>query len=280
MRWLVTGSGGMLGTDLKKVLRGRNVTYLDRAGLDVTDRAAVLEAVGDHDVVVNAAAYTRVDDAESDVETATAVNAVGAENLAIAAQRTGARLIQVSTDYVFDGAATDPYSEAAPPHPVSAYGRSKADGERLAMAAHPDGTLVLRTAWLYGAGGNNFISALIRRAETDERVSVVADQRGQPTWTMDVAGLVATVVDANVPAGIYHATNSGECSRFEFAREIFRLAGLDGSRLIPVGGDQFVRPAPRPAYSVLGHRAWARVGVAELRPWEAALAAAHAGGVF
>jgi dTDP-4-dehydrorhamnose reductase len=280
MRWLVTGGSGMLARDLRTELAERDATFLGRAELDVTDLESVISAVMDHDIVVNAAAYTRVDDAETDVAAATAVNATGAENLAIAAESLDAKLVQISTDYVFDGTATTPYPENAPVNPVSVYGRTKADGERLALAAHPTGTLVLRTAWLYGAGGDNFVAGMLRLADKLETVPVLTDQLGQPTWTVDLARQIVAAVDADVAPGIYHATNSGSTSRFDFAREIYRLAGLDPERIVPAAGDQFKRPAPRPAYSVLGHDAWARTGVAPLRGWREALADAHAHGVF
>jgi dTDP-4-dehydrorhamnose reductase len=280
MRWLVTGGTGMLAHDLRRELAGEDATFLGHAELDVTDLESVIAAVIDFDVVVNAAAYTRVDDAETDIETATAVNAAGAENLAIAAESFAARLIQVSTDYVFDGTATTPYAENAPVSPVSVYGRTKAEGERLALAAHPTGTLVLRTAWLYGAGGDNFVAAMLRLAGKLDTVPVLTDQLGQPTWTLDLARQIVASVDADVAPGIYHATNSGSASRFDFAREIYRLAGLDPNRIVPAEGDQFARPAPRPAYSVLGHAAWAGTGVAPMRSWQNALADAAANGVL
>jgi dTDP-4-dehydrorhamnose reductase len=279
-RWLVTGGTGTLAQDLRRELAGRDATFLGHAELDVTDLESVIAAVMDHDVVVNTAAYTRVDDAETDIETATAVNATGAENVAFAAERFAAKLIQVSTDYVFDGSATTPYPEDAPVSPVSVYGRTKAEGERLALAAHPTGTLVLRTAWLYGAGGDNFVAAMLRLAGKLDTVPVLTDQLGQPTWTRDLARQIVAAVDADVAPGIYHATNSGSTSRFDFAREIYRVVGLDPDRIVPAEGEQFKRPAPRPTYSVLGHAAWAGTGLAPMRPWEEALAAARAAGAF
>ena len=285
-RWLIAGASGMLGRDLQVQLAssGHEVTALSHRDLDVTDadgvQAAVRASVGEHDVVVNAAAFTRVDDAEVEVDAATAVNATGAENLAAASAAVGARFIQLSTDYVFDGRAREPYAEDAPLNPLSVYGRAKADGERLARRAYPDGTIILRTAWLYGAHGGNFLSAVLGLAARQDTVSVLTDQLGQPTWTVDLVQQILSVIRADVPAGIYHATNAGEASRFDFAREIFRLAGLDPDRIIPAAGGADVRPAPRPAYSVLGHEAWDRVGVAPMRPWQDALAAASAAGVL
>ena len=279
-RYLITGATGMLGADLVVALDGRTVTALGRADLDVTDADAVRDAVRRHDVVLNAAAYTRVDDAESDETTAFAVNATGAGNLASAAAESGARLVQYSTDYVFDGTATTPYAEDARIDPVTAYGRTKADGERLALARNPGGTYVLRTAWLYGKNGPNFPSTMLKLAAGRETVSVITDQIGQPTWTADLAERTVQMLDAAVPVGIYHATNSGETSWFEFARAVFEIAGLDPARVLPTDSTQFIRPAPRPPYSVLGHDRWSAVGLSPMRAWRSALQAAFEAGAI
>lgn len=276
-RYLVTGAGGMLGADLLRALDDRQVTALTRADLDVTDAAAVRAAVDGHDVVVNAAAYTKVDDAEAHEDEAFAVNATGAGNLAEAAAASGARLVQVSTDYVFDGTARTPYPEDAPRHPVSAYGRTKAEGEARVLAALPDRGYVVRTAWLYGAGGPNFAKTMLRLAGERDEVRVVTDQVGQPTWTGDLARQIVAMLDAGAPAGIYHGTNSGQASWFDFARAVLGVAGLDPEIIQPTTSDQFVRPAPRPAYSVLGHDAWSRAGLTPMRDWREALAAAGPG---
>jgi dTDP-4-dehydrorhamnose reductase len=261
----------MLGTDLQEVLGDRDVTALSRADLDVTDAAATTEAVAGHDIVVNAAAYTKVDDAESQEAEAHAINAVGAGNLAAAAAKHGATLLQLSTDYVFDGTATSPYPEDAPLAPVSAYGRTKADGERLALAANPGQTIILRTAWLYGQHGSNFVSTMLRLARERETISVVTDQLGQPTWTVDLARQIVLLLDSGVQKGVFHATSSGKTSWFGFAREIFELSGLLPDRVTPTDSAQFSRPAPRPAYSVLGHAAWSTIGLTPMRDWRAAL---------
>ncbi|MFF9563413.1 dTDP-4-dehydrorhamnose reductase [Leifsonia sp. NPDC014704] len=280
MRILIAGAAGMLGQDLQKALAGREITALSRADLDVTDRDAVLAAAAGHDVIVNASAYTKVDDAETHEDDAYAINALGTENLAIAAARNGARFVTVSTDYVFDGHATEPYAEDTPRDPINAYGRTKAAGEELAFAAHPDGTFVVRTAWLYGAGGPNFAKTMVKLAGSHETVSVVDDQLGQPTWTGDLAAQIVALLDSDAPAGVYHGTNSGQTSWYGFARAVFAQAGLDPERVKPTDSSTFVRPAPRPSYSVLGHDGWARAGLAPLRPWEDALAAATAEGLF
>ncbi len=279
-RYLVTGAGGMLGQDLQTALHGREVTALTRSDLDVTDRDAVLAAVTGHDVVINAAAYTNVDGAETHEDEALAINGRGVENLAIAARESGATLLTVSTDYVFDGAGDRPYPEDAPRNPLNAYGRTKAAGEELAIAAHPDGAYIVRTAWLYGLGGPNFAATMLSLAASNPTVSVIDDQLGQPTWTHDLAVRLVELADSDAPAGIYHGTNAGETSWFGFARAIFEVAGLDPERVLPTDSASFVRPAPRPAYSVLGHQGWSRAGLPPLRDWRVALEAAAASGVL
>ncbi|WP_157426533.1 dTDP-4-dehydrorhamnose reductase [Agromyces salentinus] len=273
MRVLITGAAGMLGHDLQRAFDGREVTALGRADLDVTDAAAVLDAVAGHDVVVNAAAYTKVDDAETHEAEAYAINATGAANLAEAAREHGAKLVTVSTDYVFDGFASEPYAEDRPRDPINAYGRTKAAGEELALAAHPEGTYVVRTAWLYGEDGPNFAATMLRIAAQRETWTVVDDQVGQPTWTFDLATRIRELLEADAPAGIYHGTNSGRTSWFGFARAVLEEAGLDPERVQPTTSAEFVRPAPRPAFSVLGHDAWRTAGLEPMRDWRAALAA-------
>jgi dTDP-4-dehydrorhamnose reductase len=278
-RYVVLGGGGMLGHDLARALDGRDVTVLRRADLDVTDADAVRSALVGSDVVINAAAYTRVDEAETHEADALAVNGTGAGIAAAEAAQVGARFVQLSTDYVFDGAATEPYAEDAPVHPASAYGRTKAAGERLVLAAHPSPHIV-RTAWLYGAHGPNFARTILSLAAQRDTVSVVTDQVGQPTWTRDLAGWIVGMLDADAPSGIYHGTNAGQASWFDFARALFVATGLDPARVLPTDSSAFVRPAPRPAFSVLGHDAWQHAGLATPRPWTDALHAASADGVL
>jgi dTDP-4-dehydrorhamnose reductase len=268
MRWIVVGAAGMLGQDVVGAARaaGHDVSALRRSDLDVTDARACADALAGADVVVNGAAYTAVDDAETHEPEAFAVNAVGAANLARAAAATGARLVHPSTDYVFAGDADAPYGEDAPVAPRSAYGRTKAAGEWAVLAASPD-HLVLRTAWLYGAGGGNFPKTIVRVARERGGVDVVDDQRGQPTWTRDVADLAVRLVAAQAPGGIYHATSSGDATWFDFARAAVASAGLDPETVRPTTSEAFVRPAPRPAYSVLGHDALRRAGVEPIGDW-------------
>jgi len=269
-RYLVAGAAGMLGHDLQRALAGRDLRALGRSELDITDRAAVRDAVRDIDVVINAAAYTAVDAAEEHEDEAYAINATGAANLARAAADAGARFVQVSTDYVFHGDATSPYAEDAPLDPLGAYGRTKAAGERLAREAHPAPHIV-RTAWLYGAHGANFVTTMLRLARERETVMVVDDQRGQPTWSRDLAYAIVALLDADAAPGVYHGTSTGETSWYGLARAVFAEAGLDPERVRPTDTASFPRPAPRPAYSVLGHGAWSAAGLAPIRDWRDAL---------
>lgn len=270
MRWLVTGSTGMLGTDLVEELqrRGHEVAGATRASADLGDPRRVRDLVHGFDVVANCAAWTAVDDAETHEAAALQSNAVVPDLLARAVADAGGLLVHVSTDYVFDGTATSPYAEDAPTSPASAYGRTKAAGEEAVRSALPDRHLVVRTAWLYGAHGGCFPRTIARVARERGEVSVVDDQVGQPTWTVDVADLVIRLVEAQVPAGTYHATSSGQCSWFDFARDVVEADGQDPSIVKPTTSDHFVRPAPRPAYSVLGHDALLRNGVEPIGDWK------------
>lgn len=275
MRWLVVGAMGMLGKDLVDSLAGRgdDVLGVDRDEVDITDPTSTDGLAVGWDVVVNCAAYTAVDRAEEDEPAAFAVNAVGAANVARAAHATGARLVQISTDYVFDGAGTRPYAEDGPMNPLSAYGRTKAAGEWAVRAECP-GSLVVRTAWLYGARGACFPRTIVRAARERGALTVIDDQVGPPTWTVDLTDLVLRLVDAGAPAGTYHGTASGQASWFEFARAAVAAADLDPTIVAPTTSAEYVRPAPRPSYSVLGHDALRAVGVAPIGDWAERWAAA------
>jgi len=271
-RWLITGAGGMLGHDLVAAL-GAGAAGLDRAALDITVRAQVLAAVREHrpDVVVNCAAWTAVDDAETAEEAALAVNGDGVAHLAAACASAGARLVQVSTDYVFDGAVGAPWSEDDKPDPVNAYGRTKLAGERAVLDALPGAGYVVRTAWTYGSRGPSFVKTMLRLSLGDAPVTVVDDQHGQPTWTADVARQIVLLAGSGAAPGIYHATSSGSATWFDLAREVFSLAGADPSRVRPVTSAEFPRPAPRPAWSVLAHGGWRTAGLAPIGDWRSRL---------
>ncbi|WP_329339293.1 dTDP-4-dehydrorhamnose reductase [Streptomyces sp. NBC_00663] len=275
--WLVTGAGGMLGQDVLARLAeaGERTVALDRAALDLTDADAVRDTLEAHRpaVVVNCAAWTAVDDAESQEEEALRINGDGPAHLAAACAATGAVLLHISTDYVFPGDATTPYAEDAPTAPRSAYGRTKLAGERAVLGIERG--YVVRTAWLYGTGGPNFVRTMIKLEGVKDTLDVVDDQRGQPTWSADLAGLLYDLgrgaLAGTAPAGVYHGTSSGETTWYGLTREIFRLLGADPDRVRPTTSEAFVRPAPRPAYSVLGHDRFAAAGLTPLRDWRTAL---------
>jgi dTDP-4-dehydrorhamnose reductase len=272
-RWLITGAGGQLGSDLVSVLTtaGDEVVGLTRADLDIADERAVRGAVDRvwPDVVINAAAYTAVDAAETDEDAAYRVNAVGPGVLAVATAGR-ARLLHVSTDYVFDGQAASPYAEDHPTEPRTAYGRTKLAGERAALGVHPD-AYVVRTSWVYGAVGSNFVKTMAALEAQRPTVSVVDDQRGTPTWSRDLAVGLATLGRSAAAPGIYHCSNAGEATWYDLARAVFEELGADPSRVQPTTSDAFPRPAPRPAYSVLGNQRWRSAGLPALRDWRAAL---------
>jgi len=267
----VLGAQGMLGQDVLKVLGNYQPTGLSRQKLDITDRTAVAEALRGFDVVINCAAYTRVDDAEHSPGLAHAVNAEGPRNIAQALAQTKGKLIHMSTDYVFDGSATSPYDEESATNPVSVYGASKQQGEIAVLEENEENSAIVRTSWLYGEHGSSFPRTILTAGLTREKLDVVGDQHGQPTWTVDVAHQIKELIDAGTPAGVFHATNSGKTTWFDFAQTLFRLAGWDESRIHRTTSTSFDRPAARPAFSVLGHGSWETHNLASPRQWEEAL---------
>ena len=241
---------------------------------DITDAAAAERFVEAGDVVINCAAYTKVDDAERDEARATAVNATGPENVAHACARAGAELIHISTDYVFSGSQREPYEIDDETGPLSVYGRTKLAGELAVLAAMPDAHVV-RSAWIYeGGDGSDFVAVMRRLAAGDKTVDVVADQVGSPTYVGDLVGALLQVAEGAIRQPVLHAANQGEASRYEQARAVFEAVGADPERVRPVGTDRFPRPAPRPAYSALSGRLSAEAGLTTLRPWREALVAA------
>lgn len=265
---LVTGAGGQLGTALLDLLGSHAVAYT-HADLDIDSAYAVEAAIRDTApaVVINAAAYTAVDAAESDEAAAMAINARAVGHLAAAARQHNARLLHVSTDYVFAGDADRAYEPGDPTGPRTAYGRTKLAGERLALEG---GATVVRTAWVYGGPSPNFVDTMLRLAAERDTVDVVADQVGSPTYVRDLAAALIELAGARL-AGVFHYANAGTASWFDLAQETFRAAGLDPARVRPVTAAQFVRPAPRPAWSVLSTAAWTQAGLAAPRPWQDAL---------
>ncbi|BCJ69806.1 dTDP-4-dehydrorhamnose reductase [Polymorphospora rubra] len=280
----MTGAGGMLGSDLLAVLGGQagaRVTVTTRADLDVTDAAAVKAAVAGHDLVVNAAGWTDVDRAEACEAEAAEVNGTAVANLATACAATGARLLHVSTDYVFAGDGREPYPEDHPTAPVNAYGRGKLAGEQAVARLLPGDGYVVRTAWLYGEHGRNFVTTMLRLAAERDTLEVVDDQHGQPTWSYALAGRLVALGDAalagRAPAGIYHGTASGRTTWYGLARAVFGLRGLDPDRIRPTTSERFVRPAARPAFSVLRHDRWRLAGLPPMADWHEQLTEALSG---
>jgi dTDP-4-dehydrorhamnose reductase len=268
MKILVTGAAGMLGQDAVRTARAANheVVALGREDLDLRRRRPIRQTLERElpDAVINCAAYTDVDGAESDEERATEVNGHAAGVLAAAAASIGASIVHPSTDYVFDGTGTRPYLESDPTNPVNAYGRSKLVGEHAVAAANPR-HFVVRTSWLFGTGGRNFVETMLGLAGSGRPVLVVRDQVGCPTYTGHLADALVRLVDGE-SYGLHHI--AGECSWYEFANEIFSRAGVD-TRAMSCSTDEFPRPAPRPAYSVLESE---RDYGLELPPWQEGLA--------
>jgi dTDP-4-dehydrorhamnose reductase len=283
---LVPGGHGQLGTDLAALgARVGTVRAPGSAELDITSDTAVRTAIanlvddartaGHHPIVVNAAAYTAVDAAETDETTAHLVNAHGPAVLASACAAVGVPLIHVSTDYVFAGDADHPYEPDDPTDPRSVYGHTKLAGEQAVLSATDDAWIV-RTAWVYGATGGNFVKTIVKLEGQRDTLSVVDDQRGSPTWSADLAtgllDLATAIAEGRAPTGrVLHRTGGGETTWFGLARAVFEELGTDPARVHPCTTADFPRPAPRPAYSVLSDATWLAAGLVPAVPWRAAL---------
>ncbi|MET8876367.1 dTDP-4-dehydrorhamnose reductase [Nocardia sp. NPDC004604] len=273
-RLVVTGAGGQLGRELLR--RAPAARAFGHGELDITDVDAVRAVLEPGDVVLNCAAYTAVDQAESDAEAAFAGNATGPAVVAAACARVGARLIHISTDYVFAGTSEKPYETDDPTDPATVYGRSKSAGEQAVLELAPH-SHVVRTAWVYTGRGSDFVATMVRLERERDTVDVVSDQLGSPTYAADLAeGLLELAGRPDAPR-VLHATNSGQASWFDFARAVFAGIGADPTRVRPCDSTAFPRPARRPAYSVLSNRSWADAGLTPLRAWEAALGDALSG---
>lgn len=276
MTWLITGGNGQLGTAISEELFARGIPFTawTSKNLDISEAAQVFDAVEKFSpkVIVNCAAWTDVDAAETYEKLASKVNSHGAEKVAIAARLIGAKLIHISTDYVFSGDSTKPWTEVDEMSPQSAYGRTKADGERRVLIAYPEKSSIIRTAWLYSPWGKNFVKTMVKLALFENSaVRVVNNQFGQPTSATDLAKQVINFGISTSINGIYHGTNSGKTSWFEFAQTIFEKVGADAGRIIPISSSELSRAAARPVYSVLDHQNWSKTSVSPLRDWETAL---------
>ena len=275
MKILVTGAAGLVGRALVEhcSASGDDVLAYDHHRLDISDPAAVQAVTGYQrlDAIINCAAWTDVDGCENDTQKAQRVNSLGPENLARAARDANAVLITISTDYVFDGAKEGFYTQRDQPSPINVYGKYKLEGERRAQEAHAR-TIVVRSGYIFGTGGKNFLSNVVSRAERGETLKAIADYWGTPTYGDDLAVRLRELAIRDLP-GIYHVVNSGDGASFEtFSREALRLAGLDSARLEVVRGDSLGRPAPRPRNSRLKCLLSEAIGLPTLRPWQHALA--------
>ncbi|GLI09893.1 NAD(P)-dependent oxidoreductase [Paenibacillus tyrfis] len=271
MKVLVTGANGQLGQDVVALFQKQHqVTGLGRHELDITNLEQCLRQVElvQPDVIIHCAAYTAVDQAESDEDQAYLVNAVGTRNLAVAAEKSGSKLCYISTDYVFDGQATVPYKEYDNTNPTGVYGKSKRAGEALVQSLSSR-YFIVRTSWVYGLHGNNFVKTMLKLAKDRDRLKVVSDQVGSPTFTEDLAEFLLALV-ATEKYGIYHASNTGVCSWFDFAKAIFEETGVNVT-VEPCTTEEFPRPAPRPKFSVMDHLSIRTNGFEDLRPWREAL---------
>lgn len=269
---LVTGSGGQLGQELSLLqIEGLRIIGMNRTQLDITnaEQCRAIITRFEPDVVIHAAAYTAVDRAELDQEAAWLVNVEGTRNIALAAEAAGAKFCYISTDYVFDGKGSKPYGEYDPTAPQTVYGTTKLEGERVASEISSR-LFIVRTSWVYGRYGNNFVLTMLQLAKKKQELAVVHDQVGAPTYTYDLALFLIELVLSD-KYGIYHASNSGICTWFDFANAIFEGAGVENITVRPCATDDFPRPAPRPAYSVLGNTALVQAGFEPLRHWRAAL---------
>ncbi|MGF7049222.1 dTDP-4-dehydrorhamnose reductase [Paenibacillus sp. DS2015] len=277
MKALVTGATGQLGTDVVNILRskGHDVLACDRNELDITDQTQCQDVVSQYrpDVVIHCAAYTAVDLAETDIDGAYKVNAVGTRNIAVAAESIGAKLIYISTDYVFDGTSKEPYQEYDNTNPQSIYGKSKRAGEVLVQSLSSK-YFIVRTSWVYGIHGNNFVKTMLRLGQDKPSLRVVHDQKGSPTYTVDLANFLLELMQTE-KYGVYHASNSGACTWYEFTQAIFEEARSLGINIIaqpePCTTVEFPRPAHRPANSVMEHLSIRGNGFQDLRPWRAGL---------
>jgi dTDP-4-dehydrorhamnose reductase len=273
MKWLITGANGQLGRCLQETLDAKGVDFVALAhnDLDITNIALLKECLSSikPDVVVNAAAYTNVEQAEIDSDAAIKINQSGAANVAIASKSVRAKLVHYSTDYVFAGNGNSPWKVNDLTEPLSIYGKSKLAGEEEILKEYPEKSLIIRTAWLYSPYGKNFYKTMLTKAlNGDESVRVVNDQQGQPTNAFDLAELTVNAVTKNVASGVFHGTNAESSSWFEFAQYIFEIAGADSARVIPVLSSEFATKVQRPKYSVLDNQKWSEFGIVPLCSWK------------
>jgi dTDP-4-dehydrorhamnose reductase len=273
---LIAGGDGQLGKSINTTARAlsHSSSALGREDLDITNKSLVNEVVKSlkPNIIINCAAWTNVEEAENYPDRAIEINAYGALNLAIAAKSVNARFFQLSTDYVFSGEKNDPWNENDKKSPISSYGLSKSMGEDFVLEAYPENAFIIRTAWLYGLGGNNFLTKVLQKIESNEsNLRIVEDQYGQPTLVTDLAERVISMCTLDLKSRIFHATNTGHTSWFEFASKIYNLRGQSSSHIVPIKSAEFISNAKRPGFSVLGQSAWANSNLTPMRNWQDAL---------
>ena len=276
MKWLILGGEGQLGHAMQAELSATKNAFraLSHSELNITNGAELSHIFADErpDIVLNAAAWTDVDRAEDEESSARLVNAYAADLVAKESSKYGAKLVHILTDYVFLGDSRLPWNEMAPLAPVCAYGRTKAEGEDLVGRTYAEGTFIVRTAWLYSPWQRNFAKTMVRLAKSEAKtIDVVNDQIGQPTSALDLATQIRKMIERDVDPGIYHGTNSGEATWFEFARHIFEFMGINPEQIQPVDSSHYQRRAKRPTYSVPEHQHWIDVGMPAMRDWHHAL---------
>jgi dTDP-4-dehydrorhamnose reductase len=280
VRVLILGSKGQLGSSIlekfdDQATGGSFMSAFSREELDVTDVEQMEKEfeIFRPDTVVNCAAWTDVEGAESQYTLARDINYLGVVNVMRVAEKYNTRIIQISTDYVFDGSHETPIGESEIQNPINRYGESKADAERFLLQEYRENSIIIRTAWLYGPYGKNFARTMIRKALTikEETIGVVNDQQGQPTSTLDLATRILEIADSNVQSGIFHGTNSGSTSWFGFAKLLLDSAEIGSERLVPVPSSDFPSSVNRPKYSVLGQEGWSSINYKAMRPWEDAI---------
>ena len=270
MKILITGASGMLGYDLQETLKNHELILFNSKTLDITNKQIVNEKIGkiEPDIVINAAAYTNVDACEKNYDDAYKVNALGPKNLAKVCKELDIPLVHISTDYVFNGEKNTPLKEEDEIGPKTAYGKTKLEGE-IFIQETCNKYFIIRTAWLYGCNGNNFVKTMLELAKNNNEINVVNDQVGSPTYTFDLAIAISKIIETD-DYGSYHLTNSGSCSWYEFSKEIFKLSNIN-IKVNPVSTEEFPRPAPRPKYSVLSDEKWINKGFKPLRNYKEAL---------
>lgn len=270
MKIVITGAGGQLGKELARKLNPNHTVYsLAKNELDITNQTEVNRTISriQPEIIIHAAAYTAVDLCETEVKKALEVNGIGAGNVALAAENANSKMFYISSDYVFNGTKHTPYEETDTPDPVSVYGISKRLGEQLVLR-YAGGTIV-RTSWLYGHDGKNFVKTMLFLAGKNKEIKVIDDQIGSPTYTGDLSDTIIQLFSKK--QGIYHVSNSGSCTWYEFARTIFEEAGFNPNLVLPTTTEEYGSKAPRPHYSVLAHTAMNRAGAGPIRPWRKAL---------